>query len=83
MVKICQQFRSDMIQLNNLLKLLKADVSAMTSPNSPNSLFGIFPNSDSSNISELHSNYKDLAAKYEQLNATIQSFANDGDKQPE
>ena len=83
MVKIFQQFKSDMIQLNNLLKALKSDVSAISSPNSAHSLFGNLPNPDFVDISDLNSNYKELAAKYDQLNSSIKAFVTGGDKQPE
>ena len=82
MVNICQQFRSNMIQLNNLLKTLKSYVSAISPPNAAHSLFGSLPNSEVMEISDLNSNYRDLAAKYEQLNASIQAHLHGGDKQP-
>ena len=83
MIKICQQSRRDMIQLNNLLKTLKADGSAIFSPNVAQSLFGNLSNPDFVDISDLNSNFKDLMSKYDQLNASVKAFVNGGDKQPE
>ena len=83
-VTLCTQFKNDLFHLNQISKILKADLNLLSNPSTnAQSLFGSIQDPNYLDVIDLSSKYGELMEKYDLLNESINAFAAGGEKEPE